>query len=65
MRRDPLSPSAALLVKIGSLVIHLEEAQSSKGHAFDAVAISTLQGDPEVKEWFSAMAKAAMLPVKR
>lgn len=65
MRRDPLSPSAAVLVKIGSLVVHLEEAQSSNGHAVDAAAISTLQSDPEVKEWFSAMTKMALLPVKR
>lgn len=62
---NPLKPSVALLVKIGSLVVHLEEARSATSHAFDLAAIESLQADPEVQHWFSAMTKMAMLPVKR
>ena len=62
---DPLQPSAALLVKIGSLVVHLEEAMSTKGHHFDKAAIQSLQSDPEVKQWFEDMTMMALLPVKR
>ena len=62
---DPLKPSAALLVKLGSLIVHLEEANSPTGHPYDKVAVEQLQADPEVMEWFTAMNKMAMLPVKR
>lgn len=62
---EPLKPSVQLLVKIGSLVVHLEEAQSAKGHYVDQVAMEQLQNDPEVRHWFSAMTKLALLPVKR
>lgn len=62
---DPLKPNAALLVKVGSLVVHLEEAMSDKGHHFDKAAIESLQADPDVKKWFAEMTKLALLPVKR
>lgn len=65
VRNDPLSPSAALLVKLGSLVIHLEEAHSPNGHPVDHAAVKQLQDDPEVQAWFAAMHKMAMLAVKR
>lgn len=62
---DPLKPSVALLVKLGSLVVHFEEFHSKSGHDFDLHALETLQADPEVQHWLSAMTKMAMLPVKR
>ncbi|MDE2106936.1 MAG: hypothetical protein KGL39_57510 [Patescibacteria group bacterium] len=62
---DPLKPSPGLLVKLGSLIVHLEELLSSNGHEFDKCAIDTLQADKEVQQWFKAMHKLAMLPVKR
>ena len=62
---DPLKPAPALLIKIGSMVVHLEEMLSSKGHEFDKHALDTLTNDPEVREWFAAMTKMAFLPVKR
>jgi hypothetical protein len=62
---DPLKPSAALLVKIGSLVVHLEEAMSAKGHHFDKAVIESLQADPDVQQWFVEMTQLALLPVKR
>lgn len=62
---DPLKPSASLLIKLGSMVVHLEEMMSSKGHDFDKHALDTLYADEEVKAWFAAMNKMAFLPVKR
>ena len=63
---DPLKPSAKLLIKLGSIVVHYEEMLSAKGNiGFDKPAIDTLTNDPEVREWFAAMNKMAFLPVKR
>lgn len=62
---DPLKPSATLLIKLGSLIVHLEEQASSKGHHVDAYAIAALQQDPEVIEWMKKMTGMAFLPVKR
>lgn len=62
---DPLKPSPTLLCKLGSLVVHLEEAMSNGGHAFDIIALKSLKDDAEVKAWFAAMTGMAMLPVKR
>ena len=63
---DPLKPSPTLLIKLGSIVVHMEELHSAKGSVeFDLPAIQTLQTDPEVVEWFAAMNKIAFLPVKR
>ena len=62
---DPLKPSATLLIKLGSMVVHYEEMLSRKGHDFDKHALDTLTNDEEVREWFSTMNKMAFLPVKR
>ena len=43
---DPLQPSAALLIKLGSIIVHLEEMHSSKGHHYDKYALQTLTNDP-------------------
>lgn len=65
----PFAPSASLLVKLGSLICHYREMCSYGGVGvavpFDRAAIATLEQDPEVIEWFAAMNKLAMLPVKR
>lgn len=63
--KDPLTPRASLLIKLGSLIVHHEELASPKGHQFDQVAIDSLRRDPEVIEWFNQMNKMAFLPVKR
>lgn len=65
MTQDPLKPGATILVKLGSLIVHLEEAHSPNGHAVDLAAAAQLQADPEVQAWFAAMHKMGMLPVKR
>ena len=62
---DPLRPSVSLLSKLGSIIVHTEEAVSPDGHEFDQMALRQLTGDPEVKEWLLAMGELALIPVKR
>lgn len=62
---DCLNPSPALLAKLGSIIVHVEEGVSGKGHHFDFVAIQSLMADTEVKEWLQSMDKMALLPKKR
>jgi hypothetical protein len=62
---NPLEPSPGLLCKLGSICVHVEEALSSKGHAFDVHAITGALQDQEVVEWLIAMDKLAFLPKKR
>lgn len=62
---DPFKPSVALLVKLGSIAVHVEEMMAPMGHRFDKVALQTLLEDAEVIEWRKQMDKLAMLPVKR
>lgn len=42
MKTDPLKPSCGLLVKLGSIAVHVDEMISGKGHVFDKVAIKSL-----------------------
>jgi len=60
-----LTPPIPLLVKLGSIAVHVDEMLSVHGHEFDKVALQQLLADAEVKEWIAAMTKLAMLPVKR
>ena len=62
---DPLNPSVALLIKLGSIIVHQEELLSPGGHTFDQHALDTVRNDPEVVEWLDTMTKMAFLPVKR
>jgi hypothetical protein len=56
-------PSLPLLCKLGSIVVHCDEARSPSGHNLDLLALDTLLADPEVKNWISSM--GALLPLKR
>jgi hypothetical protein len=60
---DPLKPSLALLSKLGSIVVHVEELHSNKSHMFDWIALECLLNDAEVVKWLKQM--KAYLPVKR
>ncbi len=51
--------------KIGSILVHADEATASKGHPFDVVAIRSLIDDPEVQAFLGLLRKYALLPVKR
>ncbi len=62
---DPLKPSAGVLVKLGSIVVHLEEARSKDVHEFDLHALKSLLSDTEIIRWLKAMDKMALLPKKR
>lgn len=62
---DPLKPSTTVLIKLGSIAVHVEEMLSPKGHEFDRHALDTVLNDPEIKEWLKAMDKLAFLPLKR
>lgn len=65
MSDDMMRPSAALLVKLGSIAVHAEEAGEPGGHEFDRTAMLALLADPEVVAWRKQMASAGFLPLKR
>lgn len=62
---DPMKPSATLLIKIGSAMIHAEEMIETKflNIKFDLPAFKTVSDDPEVVAWKKAM--GPLLPRKR
>lgn len=62
---DPLNPSASLLVKLGSLSVHVEEMTEAGAHQFDLETVRSLLADPEVVAWRAEMDALALLPVKR
>lgn len=62
---NPLKPTVTLLVKLGSIAVHIEELASPSGHHFDKIAVASLLNDPEVKEWLAQMNAMAMIPRKR
>jgi hypothetical protein len=64
-KKDVLSPSPQLLIKLGSALVHADEFLSPSGHPVDRNAFDTVMKDSEVKEWIKGMAKLALLPVKR
>ena len=62
---DPLNPTAALLSKLGSIIVHVEEFLSPEGHPLDQEAIKGLLADSGVREWLEQMHGLVLLPVKR
>jgi hypothetical protein len=63
--RNPLSPPATLIVKLGSALVHAADFLSAGGHEFDKAAFDALMQDADVKQWLADMDAAALLPVKR
>jgi hypothetical protein len=63
-KNDPLKPSAILLIKLGSIAVHLDEMIETKFQdvAFDLPALQTVFDD-EVKDWIKNM--GPLLPLKR
>lgn len=57
--------SPTLAVKLGSAIVHADEAMSADGHAADESAFRSILADPEVSAWLAAMNELALLPVKR
>lgn len=64
-KESPLTPTASLLVKLGSIIVHYQEAISPTGHHFDKAALDGLMNDQEVKEWLKSMDSLSLLPKKR
>lgn len=60
-----MNESVSLLSKLGSIIVHVEEMQSDKGHSYDKVALDGLLKDPEVLAWMEKMRSMALLPEKR
>lgn len=65
MSNPAKNPHTSLLVKLGSIAVHAEEAISEKGHHFDISALKSLLNDHEVKQWLSEMDALALIPKKR
>ncbi len=65
MKNDPLKPSATLLIKLGSAMIHAEEMIETKfkNLDFDLPAFKTVTEDTEVVAWVKEM--GPFLPLKR
>jgi hypothetical protein len=57
--------SLPILVKLGSIAVHVEEMLSPTGHDFDKAAIRSLLDDPEVKAYLATLDAAGFLPKKR
>ncbi len=64
-RTGPLAPSPALLVKIGSGLVHAEEFFSSDGYPLDRDAFNSILSDVEVVEWLAEMNNLLLIPLKR
>lgn len=62
---DAFRPSVSVLVKLGSIAVHVDEMLSPDGHSFDRTALEQLLIDPDVKAWLESMDKLAMIPKKR
>jgi len=62
---DTFAPSATLLCKLGSIIVHADEGAGENGHEFDWSAMRALLADREVQEWLTGMEAKGLLPVKR
>ncbi len=60
----PMKPNQGLLMKLGSIIVHLEEYVETDIHT-DLKAAQALLADPEVTTWITEMHGKALLPVKR
>jgi hypothetical protein len=60
-----MSPSASLLIKLGSALVHAEEMTEPGAHELDLTAFRSLASDPEVVAWRERMDALALLPLKR
>lgn len=65
MSSDALRPSAALVCKLSSIVVHADELRNPGGHSVDRIALDSLLDDAEVKAWVVEMVALGLAPVKR
>jgi hypothetical protein len=62
---DEVTPGLSTLVKLGSIIVHVDEMLSEKGHSFDEAALKSLLNDPDIKNWLHKMDGFALIPSKR
>jgi len=62
---DPLKPDAALLCKLGSILVHVEEHGGETGVEIDMDPVKLLLNDEQVQVWLYGMNEMGLLPVKR
>jgi hypothetical protein len=62
---DPFRPSTVLLCKLGSALVHAQEASEPGAHPFDVSAFKQLSSDSEVVEWLGKMDALGLMPKKR
>ena len=62
---DTFAPPIALLVKLGSVIVHVDEYTGGKGHPHDLEAIKSLLGDRDVQAWLASMDAKGFLPIRR
>lgn len=62
---DVFAPPVALIAKLGSILVHVEEGLSDAGHHFDWTATRSLLSDREVQQWIEGLRAHALVPVKR
>lgn len=55
---------SSLAAKLGSLIIHIQEATSEGGHRFDYEALRSAVKDPEVVAFVEAI-PPILLPIRR
>ncbi len=60
----PMKPNQGLLMKLGSIIVHLEEYIETDIHT-DLKAAQSLISDAEVVTWLKEMTAKGLLPVKR
>lgn len=63
--KECLKPNTTILIKLGSIYIHIKEGLGVKGHDFDLIALKQLLEDEELKEWIKQMDSLALIPKER
>lgn len=62
---DTFNPPVALLAKLASIVVHIDEGAGAGGHQYDWVALRSLLADPEVQAWIESMSAKGLAPKRR
>jgi hypothetical protein len=62
-QKEALKPSAQLLCKLGSALVHADEYLSDDGREIDRKEFHERVADEEVQQWIEAM--GPLLPLKR
>lgn len=62
---DCLKPKTSILIKLGSIAVHADEATGKNAHEFDVTALRALLQDNEIIAWLKQMDEMALIPKKR